>query len=166
MAAGDSTLTSPDGVLEASTSASTAEQLERKDNDTKGTEDTSKDSKEPKKVVLDEKAPKSSSKSEGELKPTPPPLLVPQTPQTYINFLFLSGRRKLMHFEPDTTIGRVKELVWGAWSAPTSPEGATTTDNQVEEQPPAPSYLRVLYLGRMLQDDETLRGMVFLVLRN
>jgi len=25
-----------------------------------------------------------------------------------------------------------------------------------DERPPAPSYLRVLYLGRMLQDDETL----------
>jgi hypothetical protein len=27
-----------------------------------------------------------------------------------------------------------------------------------DERPPAPSYLRVLYLGRMLQDDETLVG--------
>lgn len=27
-----------------------------------------------------------------------------------------------------------------------------------DERPPAPSYLRVLYLGRMLQDDETLIG--------
>ena len=27
-----------------------------------------------------------------------------------------------------------------------------------DERPPAPSYIRVLYLGRMLQDDETLAG--------
>lgn len=27
-----------------------------------------------------------------------------------------------------------------------------------DDRPPAPSYLRVLYLGRMLQDDETLNS--------
>lgn len=102
---------------------------------------------------------------------------VPQTPQTYITFLFLSGRRRLMNFEPDTTIGRVKELVWGAWSAPSTLTSTATPSadsdatpaalsspstgqpNDAEERPPAPSYLRVLYLGRMLQDDDTLRDL-------
>ncbi|KAF6742016.1 hypothetical protein DFP72DRAFT_831773, partial [Ephemerocybe angulata] len=84
-----------------------------------------------------------------------------QTHQTYITFLFLSGRRRVMNFDPDTTIGRVKELVWTAWSTPaaTSPtDGTPSAAQEVEEKPPAPSYLRVLYLGRMLQDDDTLRG--------
>jgi hypothetical protein len=35
-----------------------------------------------------------------------------------------------------------------------------TTDWQ-DEHPPAPSHLRVLYLGRILQDDETLTRMCF-----
>lgn len=83
-------------------------------------------------------------------------LQVPQTHQTYITFLFLSGRRRLMNFEPDTTIGRVKELVWAAWTASSE---AQQPGQEVEERPPAPSYLRVLHLGRMLQDDETLRDL-------
>lgn len=70
---------------------------------------------------------------------------VPQTPQTYLTFLLISGRRRTMSFEPESPIGRVKELAWNSWP----------TEWQ-DERPPAPSYLRVLYLGKMLQDDETL----------
>jgi len=40
---------------------------------------------------------------------------VPQTPQTYVTFLLISGRRRTMAFEPDTPIGRVKELAWNSW---------------------------------------------------
>lgn len=47
------------------------------------------------------------------------PSAVPQTPQTFITFLLVTGRRRTMSFEPGTTIGRVKELVWNTW-----PEGA------------------------------------------
>ncbi|KDR72663.1 hypothetical protein GALMADRAFT_38229, partial [Galerina marginata CBS 339.88] len=71
--------------------------------------------------------------------------LVPQMPQTYLTFLLISGKRRTMSFEPETAIGRVKELVWNSWPA-----------DWQDDRPPAPSYLRVLYLGRMLQDDETL----------
>jgi len=70
---------------------------------------------------------------------------VPQMPQTYLTFLLISGRRRTMSFEPESPIGRVKELAWNSWP----------TEWQ-DERPPAPSYLRVLYLGKMLQDDETL----------
>lgn len=70
---------------------------------------------------------------------------VPQMPLTYLTFLLISGRRRTMSFEPELPIGRVKELAWNSWP----------TEWQ-DERPPAPSYLRVLYLGRMLQDDETL----------
>lgn len=40
---------------------------------------------------------------------------VPQIPQTSLTFLLVSGRRRTMSFDPDTTVGRVKELVWNAW---------------------------------------------------
>jgi len=45
--------------------------------------------------------------------------LVPQTPQTYLTFLLISGRKRTMAFEPATAIGRVKELVWNSWPAGT-----------------------------------------------
>ncbi|KAI0746595.1 ubiquitin-related domain-containing protein [Daedaleopsis nitida] len=71
--------------------------------------------------------------------------LIPQTPQVSLTFLLVSGRRRTMSFEPETTIGRVKELVWNAWP-----------NDWQDERPPAPSYLRVLYLGKILQDDDSL----------
>ena len=40
---------------------------------------------------------------------------IPQIPQTMLQFLLVSGRRKSMVFEPETTVGRVKELVWNTW---------------------------------------------------
>jgi hypothetical protein len=40
---------------------------------------------------------------------------VPQTPQTYLTFLLISGRRRTMSFEPESPISRVKELAWNAW---------------------------------------------------
>jgi len=40
---------------------------------------------------------------------------VPQTPQAFLTFLLVSGKKRTMSFEQDTTIGRVKELIWNAW---------------------------------------------------
>ncbi|KAF8555771.1 hypothetical protein OG21DRAFT_1410252 [Imleria badia] len=79
---------------------------------------------------------------------TEPP--IPQIPQVSLTFLLVSGNRKSQSFEPETTVGRVKELVWNAWPA-----------HWQDERPPAPSYLRILYLGKILQDDETLRRVGF-----
>ena len=62
-----------------------------------------------------------------------------------LTFLLISGRRRTMSFASSTTIGRIKELVWNSWPADWS-----------DERPPAPNYLRVLYLGKMLQDEEVL----------
>ena len=45
---------------------------------------------------------------------------IPQIPQTMLQFLLVSGRRRSMAFEPETTVGRVKELVWNTW-----PNGAS-----------------------------------------
>ncbi|KAH7912615.1 ubiquitin-related domain-containing protein [Hygrophoropsis aurantiaca] len=75
---------------------------------------------------------------------------VPQTPQVSLTFLLVSGRRRTMSFEPETTVGRVKELVWNAWLA-----------EWQDERPPAPSYLRILYLGKILQDEDTLAHLAF-----
>ncbi|CAK5275870.1 unnamed protein product [Mycena citricolor] len=79
--------------------------------------------------------------------PSPPP--IPQMPQTWLTFLLVSGDRRMMNFEPETTVGRVKELVWSAWSS------------DWQERPPAPTYLRILYLGKVLQDDDTLTKIGF-----
>ncbi|TFK23507.1 hypothetical protein FA15DRAFT_670431 [Coprinopsis marcescibilis] len=83
-----------------------------------------------------------------DLSPPAPEPLIPQTPQTYLTFLLISGKRKTMSFEPETAVGRVKELVWNAWPS-----------DWQDERPPAPSYLRILYLGKILQDDETLSSL-------
>jgi len=87
-----------------------------------------------------------SQQPDADLGPEP----VPQMPQTSITFLLVSGRRRTMSFEPDTTVGRVKELVWNAWPS-----------EWQDERPPAPSYLRILYLGKLLQDDDTLTKLSF-----
>jgi len=73
---------------------------------------------------------------------------IPQTPQVSLTFLLVSGQRKSQSFDPETTVGRVKELVWNAWP--------TRDADWQDERPPAPSYLRILYLGKILQDDDTL----------
>jgi len=69
--------------------------------------------------------PKTTDEIASESESAPPPISepvlmpvlepVPQTPQTLLTFLLVSGRRRTMSFEPDTTVGRVKELVWNAW---------------------------------------------------
>lgn len=46
---------------------------------------------------------------------TSPESMLLQSPQAYITFLIISGRRRTMSFEPETTVGRVKELIWNAW---------------------------------------------------
>ncbi|KAI0065228.1 hypothetical protein BV25DRAFT_1913845 [Artomyces pyxidatus] len=75
---------------------------------------------------------------------------VPVSPMTSLTFLLVSGRRRAMVFEPETTVGRVKELVWNTWP-----------NDWQDERPPAPSFLRILYLGKILQDDETLSHLSF-----
>ncbi|KAI9508102.1 ubiquitin-2 like Rad60 SUMO-like-domain-containing protein [Russula earlei] len=75
---------------------------------------------------------------------------IPQVPQTLLQFLLVSGRRRSMAFEPETTVGRVKELVWNSWP-----------NDWQDERPPAPSFLRVLYLGKILQDEDTLTQLKF-----
>lgn len=46
--------------------------------------------------------------------------VVPQVPQTLVQFLLVSGRRRSLAFDPETTVGRVKELVWNTWPNGTS----------------------------------------------
>ncbi|KAF9254686.1 hypothetical protein L218DRAFT_452515 [Marasmius fiardii PR-910] len=84
--------------------------------------------------------------SSAQQQPTPS-TPIPQTPQVALCFLLISGKRRVMQFEPETTVGRVKELVWNAWPS-----------DWQDEQPPTPWHLRLLYLGKILQDDDTLKG--------
>lgn len=79
--------------------------------------------------------------------PSTPP---PKTTDVAVTFLLITGSRKTMHFAPTMTFGRVKEAFWSAWS----PENSA-------EKPPAPSFLRVLHMGRILSDDQTLAAAKF-----
>lgn len=45
----------------------------------------------------------------------------PPEPQTSVTFLLISGRRRTMSFQPELTVGRVKELVWNSWPTGKSP---------------------------------------------
>lgn len=93
--------------------------------------------------------------------------LPPASPQVIMTFLLISGTRRGMSFDPSTTVGRVKELVWNAWPGGVynksrillqwdAERGLDCPAN--EEKPPAPNYLRILYLGKILQDEDTLAG--------
>ncbi|KAF5380769.1 hypothetical protein D9757_007111 [Collybiopsis confluens] len=77
---------------------------------------------------------------------------IPPTPIVSICFLLISGKRKVMTFEPETTVGRAKELLFHSW--PTGPDWS-------DERPPAPSYLRILHLGKILQDEDSLKACNF-----
>lgn len=46
--------------------------------------------------------------------------------------------------------------VWTSLSPDLTDDRVTTITDWQDEHPPAPSHLRVLYLGKVLQDDETL----------
>ncbi|EIW77345.1 hypothetical protein CONPUDRAFT_168293 [Coniophora puteana RWD-64-598 SS2] len=88
--------------------------------------------------------PQSQAQNQLQLEP------VPQTPQVFLTFLLVSGRRRTMSFDPETSVGRVKELVWSSWSS-----------DWEDERPPAPAYLRILWLGKILQDEDTLSHLKF-----
>jgi len=80
--------------------------------------------------------------------PTSDPVASAQPPETKpqisLTFLLVSGNRWTLSFDPEATIGRVKEIVWNSWPA-----------EWTVEQPPSPSFLRILYLGKILQDSAT-----------
>jgi hypothetical protein len=60
-------------------------------------------------------APRSAFPPEDEQEEEETGAVVPQVPQTLVQFLLVSGRRRSMAFDPETTVGRVKELVWNTW---------------------------------------------------
>ncbi|KLO07066.1 hypothetical protein SCHPADRAFT_837148 [Schizopora paradoxa] len=80
--------------------------------------------------------------------PVEPP--IPQTPQISLKLLLISGTRKVMSFDATTLVSRVKELIWNGWQS-----------DWQEERPPTPSYLWIVHLGKVLQDDSTLEGLSF-----
>ncbi|KAB5588473.1 hypothetical protein CTheo_8087 [Ceratobasidium theobromae] len=96
-------------------------------------------------------APPTAHSSPRHEQPTlPPEHTDPNPTDIAVTFLLISGARKSMHFSPTMTVGRVKEAFWSAWS----PENAA-------DKPPAPSFLRVLHMGRILSDDQTLAAAKF-----
>ncbi|OCF45775.1 hypothetical protein I317_00263 [Kwoniella heveanensis CBS 569] len=70
----------------------------------------------------------------------------PPVPKVHIKALIISGQSRMLSFEPELTVGRMKELIWNSWPS----------DWTDPAQPPSPSYLRILHAGRILQDDSTL----------
>ncbi|KAG7448390.1 uncharacterized protein BT62DRAFT_992484 [Guyanagaster necrorhizus] len=75
-----------------------------------------------------------------------------ELPNISLTFLLLSGKRRTVSFNPEVTVRRVKELMWNAWPHDWSPESP---------RPPAPSYLRILHLGKIWQDDDVLQVLSF-----
>ncbi|WVO14811.1 hypothetical protein L204_102450 [Cryptococcus depauperatus] len=73
--------------------------------------------------------------------------------KVHLKVLVISGQSHHCSFEPETTVGRMKELLWSSWPKEWSELA----------QPPSPNYLRVLYSGRILQDDSTLSDNSFSV---
>jgi hypothetical protein len=57
---------------------------------------------------------------QGDAPQTSPPLAA--EPQVFLSFLLQSGKRRTMSFDCETTVGRVKELVWNGW--PSGKRGA------------------------------------------
>lgn len=52
---------------------------------------------------------------------------IPQTPKVSLTFLLVSGCRKIQSFDPETTVARVKELMWNGW--PSRSEGMFVITN-------------------------------------
>lgn len=71
----------------------------------------------------------------------------PVDPQITLTFLLLSGRRRTLMFPENTTVSRVKEIVWSSWPSESQ-----------DEQPPTPGFLRLLHLGKIWMDDVRLVG--------
>lgn len=83
--------------------------------------------------------------------PPPPPQpsipIPPPTPRTSVTFLLISNRRKTMSFDPETSVARVKELLWNAWDSDWQDS---------DSRPHAPAYIRLIYQGKVLQDEDML----------
>ncbi|KAL7413664.1 hypothetical protein BDY24DRAFT_389209 [Mrakia frigida] len=80
--------------------------------------------------------------------PPPPPSAAEDLLQMVaVTVLVISGQRKTFKFQGETTIFRVKEHIYHGWPSEWTTEPA---------QPPSPAYFRILYRGRMLDDDSTL----------
>ncbi|KAF7301106.1 Rad60-SLD-2 domain-containing protein [Mycena indigotica] len=70
-------------------------------------------------------------------------------PQTTLMFLLASGSRCTRSYELHTTIQTVKSTLWDSWPS------------DWPERPPLSACLRILHLGRVLQDEEPLSKLGF-----
>ncbi|KAF9515718.1 hypothetical protein BS47DRAFT_1341647 [Hydnum rufescens UP504] len=65
-----------------------------------------------------------------------------EPPQIHLTLLLISGRRRNLSFNPQSTVLRVKEIIWNTWPA-----------EWKDEQPPSAGFLRLLYLGKIWSDE-------------
>ncbi|GHJ87248.1 hypothetical protein NliqN6_3650 [Naganishia liquefaciens] len=71
-------------------------------------------------------------------------------PKVRLKILLMNSQNHVYTFEPETSISRVKEALWHLWPADWTSDPA---------RPPSPAYFRLLYMGRMLSDEQTLSGL-------
>jgi hypothetical protein len=102
--------------------------------------------------------------------PVPEAVEMPVAPQASLTFLTVSGLRRTMAFDPDTAVGRVKELLWSSWPSGTFLDShlrspvLTSPAEWPDARPPAPGFLRILHLGKILDDEDTLTSTSFYVI--
>ncbi|KAK9723364.1 hypothetical protein K7432_002017 [Basidiobolus ranarum] len=62
-----------------------------------------------------------------------------------ITFLLISGKRHTLTFQPNNTISEVKQRLFDNWPS-----------EWTEDQPTSPASLKIVHLGRFLEDSSTL----------
>jgi len=63
-------------------------------------------------------------------------------PLITLTFLLVTGQRRTLEFPVETTVTRVKEILWHTWSV-----------ELFGEQPPSPNFLRLVHLGKIWTDE-------------
>lgn len=110
----------------------------------------------------------SNTQNSSTTSPAPTPT-VHADPQITLSFLHISGRRRTLSFPADTTVARVKEVVWNTWpkewydgssggvGGGLQNEGGGR-DSLKDELPAAPGFIRLFCLGKMWTDESRLSG--------
>lgn len=111
----------------------------------------------------------SNTQNSSKTSPAPTPT-VHADPQITLSFLHISGRRRTLSFPADTTVARVKEVVWNTWpkewydgssggvGGGLQNEGGGGRDSLKDELPAAPGFIRLFCLGKMWTDESRLSG--------
>ena len=76
-----------------------------------------------------------------------------EPPQISLTLLLVSGHRRNLSFDLQSTVMSVKEKIWSTWPV-----------EWKDEQPPSAGFLRLLYLGKIWSDEARLVGMCIFLL--